>query len=495
MSNLPQNNGQTTPKNRLEQGANGHNTNGHNTNGQTVNYFGELEDDSTLISDSQLAFIDAFNNATDPLLEDESDRVGKKKSQQTAKPKRVPTVVYAKEYLQDKYTVRYNIISNDMSISENNEAQPKWKKFETADLWLELVENNIPVTTNNVASLLKTSVIRKDYDPFLEYFENLKFNGEGHIEAWAKMVKISGTIDDTERWLINFKKHIIRTVNCALNPGFFNKQALVLVGKKHGTGKSSFCRSICPTELDEYLEENPEINKDGKIALSSNFIINLDELANISKHDINQLKSYLSTQWVKVRPPYGEKPIRTPRRASFFGSTNDTEFLTDRTGNVRWVCFEIESINYSVETGYRSLNINDLWAEAYYLYKKGASGELTSDETKANELANQNHMVISIEKEGILKYFSPCDNENDLLYAEMTTSEIMSEISKRTNCGKLNPKIMGQMLETMGFKKTSARLASYNNESRKCYRVKKLYNELLPLSFDNTTPTYQKAPY
>lgn len=82
------------------------------------------------------------------------------------------------------------------------------------------------------------------------------------------------------------------------------------------------------------------------IALIENFIINLDELATFSKVEIGQLKSVLSKSFVKERHPFERKAKKLPRRASFIGSTNMTEFLTDPTGNVRWIPFEVFDIDW-----------------------------------------------------------------------------------------------------------------------------------------------------
>ena len=61
--------------------------------------------------------------------------------------------------------------------------------------------------------------------------------------------------------------------------------------------------------------------------------------------------------------------IAKPRRANFIGSTNKDEFLTDETGSVRFVCIElIDKLNFSYKT---EMKIDDVWRQAYSLYKNG----------------------------------------------------------------------------------------------------------------------------
>lgn len=94
------------------------------------------------------------------------------------------------------------------------------------------------------------------------------------------------------------------------------------------------------------------------MCLSENFIINLDELAIFDKKEINYLKSLLSKDRVKIRRPFATRATSDARRASFFGSTNNNVFLTDETGSVRWLCFEIDSIDFAY---IKNVDIDQVW--------------------------------------------------------------------------------------------------------------------------------------
>jgi predicted P-loop ATPase len=97
------------------------------------------------------------------------------------------------------------------------------------------------------------------------------------------------------------------------------------------------------------------------ISLSENMFINLDELSSMNKFELNHLKSLFSIDSVRVRHPYGSRMQTDPRRASFIGSTNEQSFLTDTTGSVRWLCFEINSIEFT----YESIGIDNIWSQPY----------------------------------------------------------------------------------------------------------------------------------
>ena len=50
-----------------------------------------------------------------------------------------------------------------------------------------------------------------------------------------------------------------------------------------------------------------------------------------------------------MRKAYGHNNENMPRRASFAGSVNTAQFLNDTTGSRRFLCFEVEHIEYNHE--------------------------------------------------------------------------------------------------------------------------------------------------
>ena len=74
---------------------------------------------------------------------------------------------------------------------------------------------------------------------------------------------------------------LVRTVACAVDDHLYNKHAFILVGSAQHTGKSTFCRFLCPGALANYRVDTIPQDKDGMISLSENMFINLDELSSI----------------------------------------------------------------------------------------------------------------------------------------------------------------------------------------------------------------------
>jgi predicted P-loop ATPase len=218
------------------------------------------------------------------------------------------------------------------------------------------------------------------------------------------------------------------------------------------SGKSTFCRFLCPPQLSEYFTENIGTDKDSLIALTNNFLINMDELATLSRSEINSLKSMISRNHVNLRMPYGRRQVNLPRRANFVGSTNKDEFLTDETGSVRWLCFElIDKIDFDYKL---KVNIDLVWKQAYELYKAGFQFELTQEELEYNEQRNRKYQTTTTEYDLISEYFEPCEeklkvnfkNRSDILIYLKNLDELKSLNIIANNIGK-SLKLLGYKLE------------------------------------------------
>lgn len=316
----------------------------------------------------------------------------------------------ALRYIQLKYKLRFNDTSLEFEIAlekENN-----WSVLNLNSLFIELQQAGINISSKNLEVLIKSHLI-EHYNPIAEYFYHLPiWDGLDYIGKLASYVK---TTQDTA-FRIQFEKWVTRVVLCALKPGYVNKQALVFVNTEQNTGKTTFMRFLAPESLQTYYSENVSLDKDGNIALCTNLIINADELAVFSKSDINSLKAFISKSSVNIRLPYGKKAERMERICSFIGSTNRTDFLTDSTGNVRWLVFKVLAIDFRYS---KEIDMDKVWAQAYYnaFERENYVPEMTFDEIQENEQRNQEFLLLPPEQELIMKLFEPSDHREDFLTA------------------------------------------------------------------------------
>lgn len=363
------------------------------------------------------------------------------------KSKNISDFEKVENYLSDRYEIRFNEVANEIEFRHKG-ATSGFEVLNENNIYIELQKAFINFSQAKLTALLRSSFVTF-YDPFKDYFENLETystNEPDYILNVCKYLPIRE--DDKERFNNQFKKMLVRCIACALIPGVFNKQAFIIVHDQQNSGKSTFCRWLNPPALSDYITENISTDKDSLICLSDNFIINMDELATLNKAEINTLKAMMSKDVVKIRRPYDKKPILTPRRASFVGSTNKSEFLSDETGSVRWICFElINRIDFNYK---KDIDINNVWKQAYSLYKQGFKYELTPEEIEENEKANRAYQITTEEQELIQKCYSPATKETHNVFYQAT--DIKSALLEKFPHARLNNITIGRALKILGFK-------------------------------------------
>lgn len=362
----------------------------------------------------------------------------------------VTTIFHVVEdYLLKHYDLRFNKISIEIEISQKDKNE--WFSCNENSLWLELQKKNMKISINSLVSILKSDFV-PEYNPIANYFENLPQwdKKTDYIKMFANYVELERD-ESREQFDYHFKKWCVRAVKCALLDGYFNKQVFVLTddGNGQNIGKSSWCRFLCPPKLSNYIAEDMSDDKDARILLCKNFLINLDELAALSRKEINQLKSYFSKTHINERLPYDKKNSILPRVASFIGSTNMSTFLQDETGSVRWLCFVVKNINWQYRNEF---NIDNLWSQAYAL-----SNDINFDETltvqdiQQNELRNDKFQIISPEKDLIQKHFTFPKSSDEAEF--LTSTEILHHINTYTSGIRLSNVGIGKALKAIGFKR------------------------------------------
>ncbi len=358
-------------------------------------------------------------------------------------------------HLKSHHEFQMDIVGNE--LEHRKKGASTWEVLNENNLLHELRGLGHRVTDTLLMSLLGSDFVPR-FDPFLNYFKGLKYHPEAgsHIERLASFVALK---DETDRELFTrtFKKTLVRVAAGAVGRIQFNKQCFVLKSDQND-GKSTFIRWLCPPVLAKYRADwtRDEVgDKDGRFAIAQNFLINLDELATFGKANIEQTKAIMSLDSIKDRPPYGKRPIRFPRRASFFGSTNKDQFLTDESGSVRWLVFEIAGIQHDNGgmNGYNAqIDINAVWAEAWHLLNTGeVEPQMTREEIAESEARNRLFQVTTQEMEMVMQFLSK--SNKDALGAEFLPVADITNYLAGISAMRLNRNAIGAALKYLGWEK------------------------------------------
>ncbi len=367
-------------------------------------------------------------------------------------------VAVVREALRSYYDYRFNVIKNRVEFRQIKN-----------DTWLTLTQrefNSIVIFLNADAGItcsvemverILNSKEAREIDPFKEYFEALpKWDGIDHMDLLASTVK---TTDDNY-FRIVLIKWLVGVVATAIDPSVANHIVLVFSGGQ-GIGKSTWLDKLCPRALGKYIYSGSidPGNKDSLILISECLLINLSEMDDLTRSERNDLKSIITQMAIITRLPYEKLNEERIRRASFMGSVNTSQFLTDMTGNRRFLCFEIERIDYLTP-----VDMDKVYAQAYNLYKEGFVFYFTPEEVEQLNLRNETFMANSIEEEYLLESCYPGTKENAHEYWSSTkiAEYIFREAAIKIDSGAIGR--LGKVLAKHKFPRIT-------KENRKVYCV------------------------
>ncbi len=385
--------------------------------------------------------------------------------------KEEPRIIRILNFLERRYQLRVNEVTQKIEGKAIKSREP-YQEMNDNDLMFELYEFGFTKFKDEFKVLFNSSKIER-YDPFIEYFDSLptwKENDQDYIEELADYV----STEKQEWWKWMFKKHLVRMVGQATGHLSFNKHCLTLVGNQND-GKTSFWDFITPQALKQYQRKGFDFaKKDGLISLIQNFLINLDELASFEKKDLNNsFKSVISESEVRYRPLFANYETTIRRRASFVATTNKMEFLTDETGNVRWIPFVVRSVNHDFggPKGYsRNIDINKVWSQAYALLKGGFNYHLTPEEIEQQEGINKQFQTVSDEMDVVLRFLKP--SQKGCIDAEFLSSTEIGDYLRQKTSTRFYSAPLGKALTSLGFEKVTH--YTPEKQSRKGYFVQKI---------------------
>lgn len=331
------------------------------------------------------------------------------------------------KHLNEHYDFRLNQVSSRLEFKKKGQSSYELlNDYKFNSIIIELMKKQIRVSKETLNSIIH-SEFTPSYNPFHQYFDNLpEWDGAtDYIQQLAETVKT----EDDELWSRWFKKWIVAAVACATNDSIVNQTAIIFVGDQ-GVGKTTWMKNLVPHGLENYFYSGtPNLNdKDSKIRLAENFLINLDEMANLTKGNTEKLKEIITASGVRERRAYGRFSETMPRRASFMGSVNNKQFLNDTTGNRRFLCFDVNKIRNG-----HNIDMDKVYAQAKYLFEHGFQYWFDTDETEKVVENNMQFEVTSYVEELIIKWLEPVNPERKQPQHKWTSTEITQYLSAKSN--------------------------------------------------------------
>lgn len=286
------------------------------------------------------------------------------------------------------------------------------------------------------------------FHPVRHYLERLTWDQVPRLDTWLKTA--FGASGPREYLNAVSRKVLVAAVARVFEPGCKFDYVMVLEGFQ-GKGKSTALRILASTPW--FTDGLGDIyQKDVVDQMTGKWLIELGELASIRKAEIEGVKAFMSRQVDRVRPPYGRRSEDFERQSIFIGSTNNSEYFTDETGNRRFWPVKIEQANFS----WLKANRDQLWAEAVTRYELGENIYLSPElEAVANREQDKRFEVDDWEAE--VKRIVSKSDETDRL----TSTDIWRAIHVNDGGGhppKTDTMRIGKIMRRIGYVRETQRI-------------------------------------
>lgn len=289
----------------------------------------------------------------------------------------------------------------------SDEVNRDWKDDDDAGLRYYLEKAYDITAVNKILDALALCFRNNSFHPVREYLTSLTWDGVERVETL--LVDYLGAEDSLYTRAVT-RKHMAGAVARIMQPGIKYDYMLTLSGPQ-GIGKSSLIRILGGDWYNDSL--TTVAGKEAYEQLQGSWLMELGELMATKKADIETLKQFLSKNEDIYRVAYGRRTSRFPRQCVFWGTSNDKEFLRDKTGNRRFwpVDCGIEKATRDIFK-YLPKEKDQIWAEAVELYKAGEKLYLEGPELEEALRQQEDHSEESAKTGLILEYLDTFIPEN-----------------------------------------------------------------------------------
>lgn len=238
-------------------------------------------------------------------------------------------------------------------------------------------------------------------NPVAEYLNSLTWDGVPRLDTLY--IDYFGA-EDCEFVRAVARKALVAAVARAMVGKIKFDYMTVLYSQKQGIGKSTLFRKLGKEWFTDSIKTFE--GKEAEELIQGKWIVEIAELQAFNRVDINRIKQFLSKEDDQYREAYGRNVKSQIRRAVFFGTTNDHEYLHDPTGNRRFwpVDARPERATKSVFHDLTESEVDQIWAEAVMRWRLGEPIYLSPEMEAEAERRRQEHMIRD-PLEGIIEEF------------------------------------------------------------------------------------------
>jgi predicted P-loop ATPase len=287
----------------------------------------------------------------------------------------------AGKWLLDTFAIRVRV-NGDLPWDRNG---AYWTDADDAGLRVYFEKMYGIAARGKLDDAFALSLERRSVHPVREYLDSLAWDGKARLDTL--LIEWLGA-EDTPYTRMATRKFCVAAVARVFVPGIKFDNALVTTGPQ-GIGKTLLVQKLGGQWFSNSLDTVQ--GKEAYEALQGAWLIEIGEMNATRKADIEAVKQFISKTEDSFRVAYGRRKSYFPRQCVFWGTSNDAEFLRDRTGNRRYwpVACSGESAKHPGDMA--QATVDQIWAEAVHYYRHGENLYLTADESAMAQAAQEEH--------------------------------------------------------------------------------------------------------
>jgi len=304
-------------------------------------------------------------------------------------------IMRADPYYQN---AKYNLLSFKSEIIRGDKTE-QWSDADDAAS-IHFIENQYGLFSKMKHDMaLRILFTEREYHPIRDIVDALAWDGQPRMEGFLS--KWMGAADNP------YTREVSRLIFAGgihrlYHPGCKFDIMIVLIGIKQGEGKSTIVRWLALD--DRFYSEATEIDSQkGVEQLSGFWIVEMGELLAIARtQEVEAVKAYISRLKDNYRIPYDKHPTARQRSCIFIGTTNNPRFLTDKTGNRRFLPLHVKPSAGQLFAQEHEVKeyIKQCWAEAKAGMDNGTLPLVENYELIGTIRDEQNNAVVDDWREG-----------------------------------------------------------------------------------------------
>lgn len=356
-------------------------------------------------------------------------------------------VMQMDEFMKRRYEFRFNQLTSQVECRQRNSFDFYFRPVDRrlmASITMNAQYEGLKLWDKDVVRYLNSDRVPL-YQPVEEFLYGLPhWDGKDHIGDLAKRVPC-----DNPHWAQLFRRWFLSMVAHwrGLSKNHANSTSPILVGPQ-AYRKSTFCRLILPPCLQAYYTDSIDFSRkrDAELYLNRFLLINMDEFDQIGINQQSFVKHILQKPVVNTRRPNASAVEELRRYASFIGTSNHKDLLTDTSGSRRYIGVEVTGVIDVV----RPIDYEQLYAQAmaalYHNERYWFDEKEEAILTEANQEFEQSPAIEQL----FLVYYRVAEDDEEGEW--MLAADILQRIQKASKMkfspGQVN--YFGRILQRLG---------------------------------------------